>query len=273
MKVDKTSKGPLKKKKKNEVKDYLSNLKKIPQLNHDEMVDLFQKYELGGHIAERAKKKIIESNLRLVISIAKCYSTNSISIEDLIQEGNIGLIKAVEKFKWDKGFRFSTYATWWIKQAIGQHVLKSKRIIRLPAHAANVQKKMIQASDEFKEIAGYEPTHDEISEITGISGSVLKATMFGGRSIVSIHQPISSSDGDSSTFEDRLEDSGDNNPFDQLSKRQMISVISRVVNSLSPKESAIIRLRFGLSDDDTNHQKYPITESEINNVIKKREFK
>ena len=273
MKVNKSLNGTLKKKKKNDVKDYLSNLKTIPHLNHEEMIDLFQKYELGGHVAERAKKKIIESNLRLVISIARCYSTNSISIEDLIQEGNIGLIKAVEKFKWDKGFRFSTYATWWIKQAIGQHVLKSKRIIRLPAHAANVQKKMIQAADEFKEIAGYEPTHDEISEITGISGSVLKATMFGGKSIVSIHQPISSSDGDASTFEDRLEDNGDNNPFDHLSKRQMINVITKVVQGLNPKEAAIIRLRFGLSDDDTNHHRYPITEAEMSNVIKKREFK
>jgi len=258
------------------VGDYLSGLQSIPQLNHPEMVELFKRYELGGDSAERAKNKIIECNLRLVVSIAKMYKTNSIPIEDLIQEGNIGLMKAVEKFKWDKGFRFSTYATWWIKQAIGQHVLKSKRIIRLPAHAVSVQKKMIQATDEFREMTGFEPTQDELTEITGVSGTVMKAAIFGGKSVISLHQPIGKNDGsgDSMTFEEKIEDTrDDSNPFDNLSKKQMLSIVHKVIETLTPKEISIIRLRVGLTENDKNDEKYPITKNELELVKEKREFK
>ena len=256
------------------VNDYLSGLQSIPQLNHPEMVELFKRYELGGAAAERAKNKIIECNLRLVVSIAKMYKTNSIPIEDLIQEGNIGLMKAVEKFKWEKGVRFSTYATCWIKQAIGQHGVKSKRIIRLPAHAVNVQKKMIMATEEFKELTGHEPSQDELSEITGVSGTVMKAAIFGGKSVISLHQPIGRDESDSMTYEEKIEDTrDDSNPFDNFSKKQMISLVCRVIETLSPKEIQIIRLRFGLTEDDKNHEKYPITKNEINLISSKGEFK
>ncbi len=248
------------------VGDYLNNLHTFPQLKHPEVVELFQSVETGGIGADRARRKLIECNLRLVVSIAKQYKSHNIPIEDLIQEGNIGLMKAVERFKWDKGFKFSTYATWWIKQAIGQHVLKRKRIIRLPAHAATVQRKMIQAAEEYREIMGCEPSQEELSELVGASETVVKATLHGGRAVISLHQPISSDD-DSDCLEDKIEDNDpDSNPFERVSQRELFEITKKVIGTLSPKEAAIIRLRFGLVESETDSDKYPITEKEIKMV-------
>jgi RNA polymerase primary sigma factor len=253
------------------VGDYLKNLHVYPQLKHPEVVELFQSVESGGISADRARNKLIECNLRLVVSIAKQYKSHNLPIEDLIQEGNIGLMKAVEKFKWDKGFKFSTYATWWIKQAIGQHVLKRKRIIRLPAHAASVQRKMIQASEDFREIMGCEPSQEELSEIIGASETVVKATLYGGKSIISLQQPLSS-DEESDCLEDHIEDPDvDSNPFERVSQKELFEITKKVISSLSSKEAAIIRLRFGLAEDDDN-ENYPITESELETVITKKSF-
>ena len=250
------------------INDYLNNLQTYPQLKHPEVVELFQRYEAGGNAADRARSKLIECNLRLVVSIAKQYKGHNIPLEDLIQEGNIGLMKAVERFKWDKGFRFSTYATWWIKQAIGQHVLKRKRMIRLPAHAAAVQRKLLQAADEYRESMGCEPTQEELTELTGASETVVKATMHGGRAVISLQQPISSSDDDSDAIEDKVEDDRlEANPFESVAQRELLDIARQVIAELSPKEAAIIRLRFGLVDDEYNSEKYPITQEEINQVM------
>ena len=248
------------------VSDYLDDLHAFPQLKHPEVVELFQKYESGGRGAENARKRLIECNLRLVVSIAKQYKTASIPMEDLIQEGNIGLMKAVERFKWNKGFRFSTYATWWIKQAIGQHVLKRKRIIRLPAHAATVQRKLIQAAQEYRDTMGCEPSQEELQELIGASDTVVKATIHSGKSIISLSQPVSSSD-DSDTIADKIEDTGSNaNPFNNIAQQELLSIVKQVMTSLSPKEAAILRLRFGLVDD-SNVDAYPITEDEMKYVM------
>lgn len=262
--MNRTKVKKLKKKKKaiGVVGDYLNDLQTFPQLKHPEVVELFQSYEAGGVAAVRARSKLIECNLRLVVSIAKQYKGHNIPIEDLIQEGNIGLMKAVERFKWDKGFRFSTYATWWIRQAIGQHVLKRKRIIRLPAHAATVQRKLLQAADEFRETMGCEPTQEELTEIIGASETIIKATMHGGRAVVSLQQPIASDD-DSDSIEDKMEDTTMNaNPFDAVAQKELLGIVHKIINELTPKESAIVRLRFGLVDDETDSRKYPITERE-----------
>ena len=145
------------------IASYLGSINRIPMLKHPDLVELFKQYETGvtrdddGDVinssptAERIRKRLIEANLRLVVSIAKCYKGHNIPLEDLIQEGNIGLIRAVEKFKWELGFKFSTYATLWIKQSIGQYILKKKRVIRLPAHAVGVQRRMIQAANAYKD--------------------------------------------------------------------------------------------------------------------------
>ena len=263
----------------NIVRSYLNALHEFQQLKHPELVELFQRYDAGctrdsdnevierTPEAERIRQKLTECNLRLVVSIAKQYRGHNIPIEDIIQDGNIGLMKSIDRFKWDKGFRFSTYATWWIKQAIGQAILKRKRIIRLPAHAAAVQRKMLQAADEFREAMGCEPTPDELQDIVKASPIVVKATIHSGRGTISLQQPLSSS-GDGDTIEDKIEDDRPGcDPFTNVAEKQLLEITQHVLNSLSQKEAAILRLRFGLVESATNSAEYPITEEETRLVI------
>jgi RNA polymerase primary sigma factor len=250
--------------KKNTISNYLGSLQAHPQLEHDELVELFQAYEKGGRDAVKARQKLTESNLRLVVYIAKKQKGHNIPLEDLIQEGNLGLLKAIDKFDWKKGFRFSTYATWWIKQAISQYVLKRKKIIRLPAHAVSAQKKLIEASDAFKELKGYGPTSEELSELIDVSETVVKATMQSGKNIVSLQQQIG--DDGNSTLEAKLEDTNFvNDPFESLAKKEMLVIVKNVMSNLSVKEAAILRLRFGLYED-IEAKDYQITEEEANMI-------
>jgi len=259
---------------KNIVATYLDALHKFPQLKHQELVEFFKTYNAGctrdaeneviarTSEAARIRNKLIECNRRLVVSIAKQYKGHNLPIEDLIQEGNIGLMKSVDRFKWEKGFHFSTYATWWIKQAIGQHVLKRKRLIRLPAHAATVQRKMMQAAEEFRESTGGDATNEELMEIIGASETVVKATLHSGRGMISLQQPLSSN-GEGDTVEDKVEDERPgSSPFDNVAEKQLLEIAQEVLSTLSNKEAAILRLRFGLVEDCTNSSDYPITEEE-----------
>lgn len=252
---------------------YLNELKTKPLLKHVEMVNLFQDCEKGGKEAEKARKKLIESNLRLVISIAKKQKGHNLPMEDLIQEGNLGLIKAIERFDYKKGFKFSTYATWWIKQAISQHVLKRKRMIRLPAHAAGVQKKLLQATEVFKEANGIQPTDDELVDVLGISENVIKATIAASHHIVSLNQHLGS-DSDSATVEEKLVDQNKHNdPFYNVASKELIQIVKKVFSSLSEKEAIILKLRFGLFDvSEEEKEQYFITEEQKNSLLNGDEF-
>lgn len=254
---------------------YLSDLKSLQQLKHPEVVSLFQEYETGGAVAEKARKKLIESNLRLVISIAKKQKTHNIPLEDLIQEGNLGLLKAIERFDWKKGFRFSTYATWWIKQSISQHVLKRRRLIRLPAHAAGIQRKLLRATEEFREMTGSDPTQEELLDIVGASETVVKATMHSGRNVVSLDDPMGGhkqfsgqSSSELRTLGDTIEDEDHHkDPFSNVSSKELIGIVRQVLSNLSDKESAILRLRFGLFDEEeSTSEEYILNAEEIESI-------
>ena len=261
---------------------YLQSLQYYPTLSHPQMMEMFEKY-VGGRTcnddgdvvtrtpeAERLRKKLTEANLRLVVSIAKQYKGHNMELIDLIQEGNIGLMKAVDRFDYKRGYKFSTYATWWIKQAIGQHVLKRKRSVRLPAHAVTIQRKMLQAVEEYKAEFGCDPTVEELTALVGASKTVVEATLHAGRGTVSLQQPLASGGGanpDGGTLEDKVEDDRPGaDPFANCSEKQLLEITERVVMGLTGKEAAILRLRFGLTEDAADSASFPITEAELAQV-------
>ena len=225
------------------VKVYLKEIGRVPLLTPEEEIDLAIRISSGD---EAAKKRLSEANLRLVVSIAKRYLGRGMQFLDLIQEGNLGLIKAVEKFDYTKGFKFSTYATWWIRQAITRAIADQARTIRIPVHMVETINKVKKISSQLLHTNGHEPTADEISDELDMPVDKVREIMRVAQEPVSLETPIGEEE--DSHLGDFIPDDDAPAPQDAASHTLLKEQLSDVLDTLTPREEKVLRLRFGLED-------------------------
>ena len=225
------------------VRMYLREIGRIPLLSYDEELELAKKVLAGD---EAAKQKLAESNLRLVVSIAKKYVGRGMLFLDLIQEGNMGLIKAVEKFDYTKGYKFSTYATWWIRQAITRAIADQARTIRIPVHMVETINKLIRTSRHLLQQLGREPTPEEIAAEMEIPVERVAEIQKIAQDPVSLETPIGEED--DSHLGDFIQDEESPAPHDAASYTMLREQLEEVMNTLTPREAKVLKLRFGLED-------------------------
>ena len=225
------------------VRMYLREIGKIPLLTYDEELDLAKRILEGD---EEAKQKLAESNLRLVVSIAKKYVGRGMMFLDLIQEGNMGLIKAVEKFDYTKGYKFSTYATWWIRQAITRAIADQARTIRIPVHMVETINKLIRTSRHLLQQNGREPTVEELSKEMEMPVDKVVEIQKIAQDPVSLETPIGEED--DSHLGDFIQDDDSPAPQDSAAYTLLREQLEEVMNTLTPREAKVLKLRFGLED-------------------------
>ena len=225
------------------VRMYLKEIGKVPLLSAEEEVELAKRMADGD---EEAKKRLAEANLRLVVSIAKRYVGRGMLFLDLIQEGNLGLIKAVEKFDYTKGFKFSTYATWWIRQAITRAIADQARTIRIPVHMVETINKLIRTSRNLLQQMGREPTPEEIAKEMEIPVEKVVEIQKIAQDPVSLETPIGEEE--DSHLGDFIQDEDSPAPHDAASYTLLKEQLEEVMNTLTPREAKVLKLRFGLED-------------------------
>lgn len=225
------------------VRMYLKEIGKVPLLNADEEIDLAKRMELGD---QEAKKRLAEANLRLVVSIAKRYVGRGMLFLDLIQEGNLGLIKAVEKFDYRKGYKFSTYATWWIRQAITRAIADQARTIRIPVHMVETINKLIRVSRQLLQELGREPSPEEIAEEMNMPVERVREILKISQEPVSLETPIGEEE--DSHLGDFIQDDNVPVPADAAAFTLLKEQLVEVLGTLTEREQKVLRLRFGLDD-------------------------
>ena len=225
------------------VRMYLKEIGRVPLLSADEEIALAKRMEAGD---EEAQKELAEANLRLVVSIAKRYVGRGMLFLDLIQEGNLGLIKAVEKFDYNKGYKFSTYATWWIRQAITRAIADQARTIRIPVHMVETINKLIRVSRQLLQQLGREPAPEEVAEAMEISVERVREIMKIAQEPVSLETPIGEEE--DSHLGDFIEDQDAPAPAEAASFMLLKEQLEEVLDTLTEREERVLRLRFGLDD-------------------------
>ena len=211
----------------------------------------FQKLKQAENISLAAKAELIEANLRLVVSIAKRYTNRGLQFLDLIQEGNIGLMKAVDKFEYSRGFKFSTYATWWIRQAITRAIADQARTIRIPVHMIETINKLIRTQRELVQKLGREPVSEEIAQAMDMSVTKVRKVMKIAQEPISLETPIGEEE--DSHLGDFIEDKTVISPVDQVVQQRLKESVNTVLQALSEREEKVLRMRFGVGDEASEH--------------------
>ena len=225
------------------IKMYLREIGQIPLFSYEEEIDYAQRV-LNGE--EEAKQKLIESNLRLVVSIAKKHTNRGLKMLDLIQEGNMGLMKAVEKFEYEKGFKFSTYATWWIRQAITRAIADQGRTIRIPVHMIETINKIKKESRIILQETGKEPTAEELAKKLELPVEKVKSILEMNQDPISLETPVGSEE--DSELGDFVEDDKFANPYDATTRVLLKEQLDEVLKTLNDREEMVLRYRYGLDD-------------------------
>ena len=228
------------------VKMYLKDIGRVPLLTADEEVELARGMQEGGYLADKAKRRLSEANLRLVVSIAKRYVGRGMLFLDLIQEGNLGLMKAVEKFDYQKGFKFSTYATWWIRQSITRAIADQARTIRIPVHMVETINKLTRVQRLLLQELGREPTPTEIADKMAVPEDRVHEILKIAQDPVSLETPIGEEE--DSHLGDFIEDEKTVTPSESVQFSMLKEQLLGVLDTLTPREQKVLRLRYGLDD-------------------------